>query len=168
MCDDVGLTAQVKLTPCAELPATSSAARRVDGRTLEDYITMKVLGKGTFGKVILARDKSDDELVAIKILKKEVILAKVCAAALLLYWAPLTLNPNPAVLFAACACLTLLMAMPVLTVQDEIVHTKTEQAVLASTHHPFLTCAHCHNPLYPLSLSFLLLLLLLLLLFCIL
>ncbi len=67
---------------------------------LTDFEMMKVLGKGTFGKVMLARDKRSSELVAIKILKKEVIMAK-----------------------------------------DEVTHTLTENAVLKSTQHPFLTGA---------------------------
>jgi len=65
---------------------------------LNDFEMMKVLGKGTFGKVMLARDKRSSELVAIKILKKDVIMAK-----------------------------------------DEVTHTLTENAVLQSTQHPFLT-----------------------------
>eukprot|EP00055_Hartaetosiga_balthica_P004416 m.11506 g.11506 ORF g.11506 m.11506 type:complete len:467 (+) comp3850_c0_seq1:78-1478(+) len=66
--------------------------------TLDDFEMLKVLGKGTFGKVMLGREKSTNELFAIKILKKEVILEK-----------------------------------------EEVGHTMTENAVLQSTNHPFLT-----------------------------
>jgi serine/threonine protein kinase len=77
--------------------------------SLNDFEMLKVLGKGTFGKVMLARDKRSSDLVAIKILKKEVIMAK-----------------------------------------DEVTHTLTENAVLQSTQHPFLTgimilCLYSHR-----------------------
>lgn len=66
--------------------------------TLESFEFLKVLGKGTFGKVILCREKATGRLYAIKILKKEVIIQK-----------------------------------------DEVAHTQTENRVLRSTNHPFLT-----------------------------
>lgn len=66
--------------------------------TLDDFEYLKVLGKGTFGKVILCREKTTGQLYAIKILKKSVIIAK-----------------------------------------EEVVHTLTENRVLQTTRHPFLT-----------------------------
>ncbi|RWS24576.1 RAC serine/threonine-protein kinase-like protein [Leptotrombidium deliense] len=51
----------------------SSRGRKI---TLEDFEFLKVLGKGTFGKVILCREKATGLLFAIKVLKKEAIIQK--------------------------------------------------------------------------------------------
>lgn len=48
-------------------------ARKV---TLDHFELLKVLGKGTFGKVILCREKTTGHFYAIKVLKKSVIIAK--------------------------------------------------------------------------------------------
>lgn len=44
---------------------------------MNEFEYLKLLGKGTFGKVILVKEKAIGRYYAMKILKKEVIVAKV-------------------------------------------------------------------------------------------
>lgn len=57
----------------APQPQENTSEKKI---SLDDFDILRVLGKGTFGKVVLARKKDNLEVVAIKILKKEVIMAK--------------------------------------------------------------------------------------------
>lgn len=44
--------------------------------TADDFDLLKVIGKGSFGKVLLVRKKDDDHIYAMKILKKENVIKK--------------------------------------------------------------------------------------------
>jgi len=55
----------------ASAAADDGVARKM---TIEDFELIKVLGKGSFGKVMLGKKKGDEKLFAIKILKKEMVL----------------------------------------------------------------------------------------------
>ncbi|XP_043959785.1 protein kinase C epsilon type isoform X2 [Gambusia affinis] len=64
-------------SPTNSSPSSSPAAREkghTQRRTLEDFNFIKVLGKGSFGKVMLGELKGTDEVFAVKVLKKDVIL----------------------------------------------------------------------------------------------
>ncbi|CAD5224336.1 unnamed protein product [Bursaphelenchus okinawaensis] len=68
-------TSCTNLNPIEENPV-SLATTVSSGEKLgiSDFTFIKVLGKGSFGKVILAEKKNTDDVYAVKVLKKDVIL----------------------------------------------------------------------------------------------
>lgn len=62
---------------------------------MNDFDYLKLLGKGTFGKVILVREKASGTYYAMKILKKEVIIAKVSELPVVLSEESNTCHLNP-------------------------------------------------------------------------
>jgi serine/threonine protein kinase len=49
-----------------------------EGKRVEDYVLLKTIGKGNFGKVILAKSKIDNNFYALKCLKKSEITEMKC------------------------------------------------------------------------------------------
>ncbi|MGH0166409.1 UNVERIFIED_CONTAM: hypothetical protein FKN15_071628 [Acipenser sinensis] len=66
-------TSQIDNIGEEEMDTSTSHQKR---KTMNDFDYLKLLGKGTFGKVILVREKASGKYYAMKILKKEVIIAK--------------------------------------------------------------------------------------------
>lgn len=106
-------------------------------QTMSDFDYLKLLGKGTFGKVILVREKASGTYYAMKILKKEVIIAKVRDLTL-----QITDLTEKFKLFLKPSLFSLSLG------QDEVAHTLTESRVLKNTRHPFLTVSDFDNMIY--------------------
>ena len=115
-------------------PAISSLAEMVEKQagthktTLEEFRFLKVLGKGSFGKVMLAEKVDSDEGFAIKV--RISLSLSLC------------LTPGLATVLITMCSLQVLKK-DVIIQDDDVECTMTEKRILAlAANHPFLTSLH--------------------------
>ena len=122
-------------------PAISSLAEMVEKQagthktTLEEFRFLKVLGKGSFGKVMLAEKVDSDEVFAIKV---RITIQHPCLTCSL----SVCLTPGLATVLITMWCVQVLKK-DVIIQDDDVECTMTEKRILAlAANHPFLTSLH--------------------------
>lgn len=63
------------MPPGVDANAVSKSGKRTKAK-LDDFILLKTVGKGSFGKVVMVRKKDNNQIYAMKILKKEMVLRR--------------------------------------------------------------------------------------------
>ena len=122
-------------------PAISSLAEMVEKQagthktTLEEFRFLKVLGKGSFGKVMLAEKVDSDEVFAIKV---RISIQHPCLANYPCVLDPWTRNcPHQYMVSVQ------VLKKDVIIQDDDVECTMTEKRILAlAANHPFLTSLH--------------------------
>ena len=122
-------------------PAISSLAEMVEKQagthktTLEEFRFLKVLGKGSFGKVMLAEKVDSDEVFAIKVRISIQHPSLTCSLSV-------CLTPGLATVLINM-CFVQVLKKDVIIQDDDVECTMTEKRILAlAANHPFLTSLH--------------------------
>lgn len=85
LCSDREPTTSGSISPCNSTTTADSSVKMMGHQTYkhvarrpckDDYTLLKVLGKGSFGKVLLVRKKSNNKLYAMKVLRKELVIMR--------------------------------------------------------------------------------------------
>jgi hypothetical protein len=96
--------------------------------SLESFHIIKVIGKGSFGKVFLVRDKARGTLHALKVHTSSLPLASLSLLPHILFLT--TTRPT--------APLLQVLKKDYIIRKNQVEHTKTERSVLGYIHHPYI------------------------------
>ncbi|KHJ86043.1 phorbol esters/diacylglycerol binding domain protein [Oesophagostomum dentatum] len=127
------ITEEEPLKPPAKSAGTAPGGAGGDGgpvMSIQDFAFIKVLGKGSFGKVMLAERKGSEEVYAVKILKKDVIVQDDDVM--------LAERKGSEEVYAVK-----ILKKDVIVQDDDVECTMCEKRILSlAAKHPFLTALH--------------------------